>query len=84
MTEHHLSTVKDGLSAMSQAGDIEAARSLSDVARSIPRAGPPTARSPGAPLTVTEAFINLHNQQNQIKAALDRLIDDATTLRAQL
>jgi hypothetical protein len=37
-----------------------------------------------APITVTEAFADLLQQQEQIKDALDRLISDATTLRAQL
>lgn len=37
-----------------------------------------------APMTVTEAMESLLEKQNEIKAALDVLIADATTLRAQL
>lgn len=36
------------------------------------------------PMTVTEAMENLLEKQNEIKAALDVLIADATTLRAQM
>ena len=39
---------------------------------------------PLAPFTVTEAFTDLLQQQEAIKRALDVLIADATTLRAQL
>lgn len=35
-------------------------------------------------MTVTEAMESLLEKQNEIKAALDVLIADATTLRAQL
>ena len=40
-----------------------------------------TTENPG---TVTEAFLSLMRQEEQIKDALDRLIRDATELRARL
>jgi hypothetical protein len=56
----------------------------------IPEPRPPllrplaqTQKSPGT-MTVTEALNNIHNQQERIKAALDQMISDAVTLRAQL
>jgi hypothetical protein len=42
-----------------------------------------TQKSPGT-FTVTEALTSIHHQQERIKAALDQLISDAVTLRAQL
>lgn len=47
---------------------------------------PPTFGKPRAPvpITVTEALADITRQQQALKAALDKLIEDATTLRAQL
>jgi hypothetical protein len=44
----------------------------------------PLTAKPLAPSTVTEAIEDLLARQNEIKAALDVLISDATTLRLQL
>lgn len=42
------------------------------------------AAKPLAPTTVTEALEDLMQRQSELKAALDVLISDATTLRAQM
>jgi hypothetical protein len=43
-----------------------------------------SARKAVMPFTVSEGFLNLEERLDGIKADLDRLIADATTLRAQL
>lgn len=56
--------------------------------RTVPYSAPLTRAAPLAkplaPATVTEALQDLLAKQEEIKRALDVLISDATTLRAQL
>jgi hypothetical protein len=71
-SDTQLSSVKDALNAPP-----------SPPSTFSPPPGFPKLRAPG-PITVTEALADITRQQESLKAALDRLIDDATTLRAQL
>ena len=52
--------------------------------QSAPLASKPYTAKPLAPATMTEALQELVRRQNEIKAALDVLISDATTLRLHM
>jgi len=56
----------------------------SSLGQTNPLSGKQITAKPLAPSTVTEALEDLLSRQNEIKAALDVLISDATTLRLQL
>lgn len=71
-------TIRDPIAALNHlAGDTPEPRP--PVLRPLAQ----TQKSPGT-LSVTEALNSIHTQQERIKAALDQLISDAVTLRAQL
>jgi hypothetical protein len=76
---------------LDSSSQVKAPQFLPEGQNKIPPAPPyePTSalfgkKAPVVPLTVTEALQGLLDRQEDIKRALDVLIADATTLRAQM